>query len=160
MGSKVERIVPIRDRRRGRRILTLRNLGFAALALLIIFLGISLRSEMRGGTASGDYGRLYSNELPKLAPIAKAPEVVTEAPAQIDDQNAADPTLMQPQARAQWLEPAPVAPPVTPSTPPRPPAGRGEVAIVGGPDGVTTTSTSGQEPRRVLRGGIFKPTPP
>src|ERR1041384_7907759 len=47
-------IVPIKDRRQRKRYLTLKNFGWFMLAAVVIFIGITIRSEMRG-RSSGDY---------------------------------------------------------------------------------------------------------
>src|SRR4051794_12158620 len=112
---KPDLIVPIRDRRQGRRILTLRNLGSAALVLSVVFLVITIHSEMRK-PAPGQYGGLFSRHIgpAEAAPPKPKLEVVTEAP--VGDQPAADPTLLAPAAREQYLgvNAPPAAPPPAP----------------------------------------------
>lgn len=150
-------IVPIRDRRQGRRILTLRNVGLAALTLFVLFIAITLFSERGRGPSAGDYGRL-NRELPPT-PQASAPvEVVNEA-TPVNDHVSADPMLSAPAARSQWLEGeqttaqvVPIAPPVT-LTAPR--GGNADVAIVGGPGGVATVQQK-PRPEKQLKGGIFR----
>lgn len=155
MSHRPDLIVPIRDRRRRKRILTLKNFGIFTAVLLVAFVAISLRSEMRG-LNPGDYGRLFRSEVP--SPVeAKPMEVVREqepAPA-VDDQTHADPTLVQPMARSQWLvdesttaaAAAVTAPVVVASVP-----GKADVAIVGGTDGVTVVRQERRKP--VLSGGF------
>lgn len=147
--SRPDLIVPIRDRRRRKRILTLKNFGIFVAVLAIAFVAISIHSEMRGVTP-GKYGRLFHREVPP--PVAAKPmEVVTEAA--VADETRADPTLVEPMVRSQWLVDEPTTTTVAP-TPVVTAAVRGDadVAIVGGADGVTVVR---QERRRpVLSGGF------
>lgn len=151
-------IVPIRDRRQGRRILTLRNLGIAALTVFVLFIAITLLSERGRGPSAGDYGRLYRHELPP-APQPAAPLPIVNEANPVNDHASADPLLSAPAERAQWIEPAPsasiepiaTAPPVTLA----PRAGNARVAIVGGPAGVAAVEQKPQ-PQKQLKGGIFR----
>lgn len=162
-------IVPIRDRRQSRRIVTLKNFGRVAIALGVVFACLTLASEVGRKDAAADYGRLFGKQVGPQAEVAKPKyEVIKEAP--VADQTAPDPYLMAPAARAQalgiGLDPlvaaqgtvAPVAPPVTASetaaAAPRQ-GTAGGVSIVGGSDGVTIVK--GKERRPTLSGGIFKP---
>jgi hypothetical protein len=157
-------IVPIRDRRQHRRILTVKNCAISMLSVAVIFASISVYNEMRRGPA-GEYGRLFGNQVgtPNDA-ITRKVDVVNEGP--VADQSAPDPMLVAPAAREQILmansnvavtpKPAPIF--VAP-----PPSAIGDVrghgtTIVGDGSGVTVvkapaTSTA---PRPVLSGGIFK----
>src|SRR3569832_600902 len=102
MRRKAPLVVPIRDRRRGRRILTLRNARNAGIVLLILFAVITIRSEMRK-PQPGDFGGLYSSEVARNEPVtARQPDVVREVPP-APDQTAADPMLVAPAAREQYL---------------------------------------------------------
>ncbi|HEX6098221.1 MAG TPA: hypothetical protein VF432_17975 [Thermoanaerobaculia bacterium] len=153
MSRRPDLIVPIRDRRRRKRILTLKNFGIVTAVLLIAFVAISIRSEMRG-LRPGDYGRLFGREVP--APVEPKPmEVVREEPPAVTDQTQADPTLVEPMARSQWLvddvppaTPAPVTPVVTAASV----RGEADLAIVGGADGVAVVRTERRKP--VLSGGF------
>lgn len=150
---KPDLIVPIRDRRQHKRYLTLRNSGYALLAALVVFLGITIRSEMRG-TGPASYGRLVERELPQVE--QKAPlEVVREAPV-TTEQTHADPTLMEPMAREQWLRAQTPTQPVVVDVPHRAAAalatGETDVAIVGGPEGVKIVQRERRKP--VLSGGF------
>ncbi|HEX2834506.1 MAG TPA: hypothetical protein VHW00_15955 [Thermoanaerobaculia bacterium] len=153
---KRDLIVPIRDRRQRRRIVTLKNFRNVMIAAAAIFLAVTIYSETRG-PKTGDYGRLYSNEMPaKVEP--KPLEVVTEAASTaVPDATHADPTLVEPMARAQWLngeEQATatlIAPASTTNVRIDPRAG-GDVTIVGGPDGVTVVR--GERRRPMLKGGF------
>ena len=154
MHHRRDLIVPVRDRRQRKRYLTLKNFGWATLAFVVVFAGISIRSELRGTKA--DYGRLFEREIP--VPVKQKPvEVVREAVAEpVPDQTHADPMLVEPMTRAQWLYGDPLAP-----TPVEQPVARAEasvaagqtrVAIVGGPEGVSVVKTERRAP--VLAGGF------
>ncbi|HEX7705104.1 MAG TPA: hypothetical protein VF701_01470 [Thermoanaerobaculia bacterium] len=137
----------------------MKNFGLVAIALAVLFLGITIRSEMRG-PGSSDFGRLVNRELPVVE--QKPLEVVTEADPYVvsGGQRSADPMLVQPMARENWLvDEATVAQPpvpdpvwesqarlsVTSSEP-------GGLTVVGGPDGIAVQR---REPRRpVLSGGF------
>ena len=141
--------VPIHDRRRRRRILTLKNFGIFLAVLAIAFIAITIRSEMRGLTP-GDYGRLFRSEVPP--PVAPKPmEVVREEPP--PDDTHADPTLIQPMERSQWLvDDATATTTVTPVVSAATMRGEADVAIVGGTDGVTVVKREKRRP--VLSGGF------
>jgi hypothetical protein len=158
-------IVPIRDRRQRRRILTIRNCAISMLSAAVIFAAISIYNEARHAPA-GEYGRLFGSQVPATnTAISRNVDVIQEGP--VDDQRAADPMLVAPAAREQLLlanTNVPVAPIAAPKPPPvASPSAIGNVGghgttIVGDGNGVavvkpTTTSTA---PRPVLSGGIFK----
>lgn len=149
------------ERRSRTRVLTLKNFAIFLGVVIVIFIGISIRSEMRGRGATG-YGRLVNNGLQEEVPV-KPREVVIEAPP-IDDRQSADPMLTSAAAREQYLRgeqkpavvPAPLPPPATASAMPPVRRGDGDVTIVGGAEGVTVVKTdSASQPK--LSGGIFKP---
>lgn len=151
MSRRPDLIVPIRDRRKHRRILTLKNFGIFVAVLVVAFVAISIRSEMRS-MRPGDYGRLFRREVPP--PVEPKPmEVVREEPPPVDDQTHADPMLTEPMARSQWLvddtATATVTTPVVTASSVR---GEGDLAIVGGPEGVTIVRTERRKP--VLSGGF------
>ncbi|HEY0156845.1 MAG TPA: hypothetical protein VGF28_06075 [Thermoanaerobaculia bacterium] len=158
MPRKRDLIVPIRDRRQRKRYLTLKNFGWASLAFVVLFAGISIRSELRGTGA--DYGRLFQRQID--VPLERKPvEVVREAPAPVPDQTHADPTLLEPMTREQWLYGDPqaaqsatlVPPPVAaPRAEASVAAGQTRVAIVGGAEGVTVVQRERRKP--VLAGGF------
>ena len=56
-------IVPIRDRRQRRRILTIKNCAISMLSVAVIFAAISFYNERRTG-AAGEYGRLFGSQVP------------------------------------------------------------------------------------------------
>jgi hypothetical protein len=160
-------IVPIRDRRQRRRILTIRNCAISMLSVAVIFASISIYNEARRAP-TGEYGRLFGSQVPATnTTISRNVDVINEGP--VDDQRAADPMLVAPAAREQLLlanTNVPVAATPKPAPPPVPvtsPSAIGNVSghgttIVGDGNGVavvrpTTTSTAA---RPVLSGGIFK----
>lgn len=147
-------IVPIRDRRQGKRYFTLRNFAWFAGACIVLFAVITIRSEMRGAGPTA-YGRLVERELPPV-PVSKPLDVVTEAnPAVTQEATHADPMLAAPIAREQWLhDNASAVPTIAPVPVPAPAVrtGDGKLAIVGGPEGVAVVK---QEPRRPPLAGGF-----
>lgn len=152
---KRDLIVPIRDRRSRKRYLTLRNARNVTLVLAVVFIGITIRSEMQS-PAPDSFGRLLERGMPAAQP--KPAEVVKEAPPPIDDHTVPDPMLVAPMAREQWLHGdstattsasiEPIGTPVNLA----PNAGDSRVTIVGGPEGVRLERQ--QRRRQVLRGGF------
>lgn len=160
MGRQRNDSIVLPERRRRTRVLTLKNFGIFLAVVVAVFIGISIRSEMRGRGVPG-YGRLVNRGLPQDVAVTPR-EVVTEAPA-IDDRQSADPMLTSAAAREQYLRgeqtPAVVpvpAPAAAAAIPPPVRRGDGDVAIVGGADGVTIVKTDSAA-RPKLSGGIFKP---
>lgn len=159
--NRDEVIVPVRDRRSGRRIVTLRNFLKLALVAMVLFAVVTIRSEMRGKNQT-DYGRIVSKELP-APPVAKAPEIVRETHDR--DELSADPFLVAPAQRAQFLgntalEPVPLIDPATTTqtaqgelSPPR--QGEARTVIVNGPDGGVSI-VQDQRPKPILSGGFGK----
>ena len=92
-----------RDRRRGKRILTLRNAMIGALALLAIFTTVTMTSELRG-TPQDEYGRLYQKRIPVQQEGAARPQpvVIEEAP-QIADATVADPLRVETIQKEHYL---------------------------------------------------------
>jgi len=154
MHRRRDLIVPVRDRRQRKRYLTLKNFGWATLACAVAFTAITIRSELRG--TSADYGRLFERQID--VPVKQKPvEIVREEVSEpVPDQTHADPMLVEPMARAQWLYgDDPLAPqPVQPADRAEASvvAGQTRVAIVGGPEGVTVVRTERRAP--VLAGGF------
>ncbi len=155
-------IVPIKDRRQHKRYLTVRNGAIAFAVAVMLFLGISIYSEI--GPRGGDtFGSLLEREMPKQHE-AKPPEVVTEAGAPIDDHSAPDPMLVAPAAREQWLHDStsaaasaaatiePVAAPAPITLSRRSAAADTSIAIVGGPEGVVVVEQKKKQP--LLTGGF------
>ncbi|HVG25262.1 MAG TPA: hypothetical protein VND45_13985 [Thermoanaerobaculia bacterium] len=150
-------IVPVRDRRQRKRYLTVKNVGLGLLAATALFVAITIRSEMRGRTP-GEFGRLFGSEVAN-AVDPKPVEVVREAapPPPVDDATHANPMLVEPAVRAQWLEgDAAAVPAATAAAPaPAPPlrSAPSEVVVVGGPGGVSVVKKDAR-PRPVLSGGF------
>lgn len=158
-------IVPIRDRRQSRRILTVKNCAISMLSVAVIFAAISIYNEARTAPA-GEYGRLFGSQVPATnTTISRNADVIKEGP--VDDQRAADPMLVAPAAREQLLlanTNVPVAPIAAPAPAPvASPSAIGNVSghgttIVGDGNGVAVVrpSTTSTATRPVLSGGIFK----
>src|SRR5947209_1249274 len=108
-------IVPIRDRRQRRRILTIRNCAISMLSVAVIVATISTYNAARRAPA-GEYGRLFGSQVPATnTAITRKVDVIEEGPA---DDRAADPMLVAPAAREQTNVAIPAAPtPVTPAPP-------------------------------------------
>ena len=152
MSRRPDLIVPIRDRRARRRILTLKNFFIFVAVTVTAFAAISLRSEMRG-MKPGDYGRLFRRETPP--PVqAKPMEVVREEepPPTVGDQTQADPTLVEPMQRSQWLVDDTTTTTAAPMISAASVRGDGDVAIVGGAEGVAVVKKDRRKP--VLSGGF------
>jgi hypothetical protein len=132
------------ERRRRVRILTLKNLGIAAIAIVVLLIGANLLSEARK-THRGEYGALFNHELGKTETIApRKIEIVTEAP--VPDHTAADPLLIEPAVRqAQYLDVKPA-----PATVPAPLPAKSSIAISGDAGAISVVAP----PRRLLKGGF------
>jgi len=143
------------ERRQHVRIVTLRNFGWLAIAALVAFGAITVRSEMRGRHMH-DYGRLYDGQLTRDAAKKEPVEVVNEAEAaapspQIADQTpAAEPMLVLPVDPASAAIEPQQATIISPAVVPR--ARESRVAIVGGADGVTVVQQTRKRP--LLAGGF------
>lgn len=154
MGRVTEPGVPTFERRRRRRIMTLKNMAIVVGVLIAAFVAISLRSEMRG-SGSRNFGRIADRDQSEVKPAAV--EIVTEGSAPVG-YPAPVPVL------AATVPPEPVTyypvdgidVPVESVPDPvaanhRDAGGEGLV-IVGGPEGLTAVR---QKPRRpVLSGGF------
>lgn len=157
MRSRSDLIVPIHDRRKRRRILTLKNFGIVAAVITVLFLVITIRSEMRNPD-DGNFGQLYDRQIPVVE--TNAHEVISESTG-VNDETHADPMLMEPAARSQWLveEPAPVVVSSVATGATRAEAavatGETDVAIVGGAEGVAVVKRERRKPE--LSGGFGKP---
>ena len=135
-------IVPIRDRRKRRRILTLKNLGWVAIIFAAFFVGITIESNLRRRSTTDAYGRLFGKQVSSQTTITpKKYEAVTEAP--VVDQTAADPLLVDAMRREQYLQVQ------TATTPPA-------SDTVSGPNGITIITGRPQPSRPLLSGGIFR----
>jgi hypothetical protein len=164
-------IVPIRDRRQHKRILTLKNAAWVLGAVVVLFIGLTLQSEFRRSTP-GQFGGLMQRQAP--APVTPSPRVepIREGAA-VAEQPSADPMLLAPAAREQEYlgvnRPAPRASATQPAALPLQPVqvdaaphqpmlghSSGHLAIVGDGKGVTIVQTT-TAPREKLSGGIFRP---
>ena len=146
MSHRPDLIVPVRDRRKRRRILTLKNFRKAILVIAIFFLGVTIQSDLRHGPAD-EYGRLFRKQVSGQVTVApKNHPVVREAP--IEDQTSADALLVSAAARGQYL--------VDPALSRIAPAGEPALRVVGDPNGITIVrgKTGPQHP--TLSGGIFR----
>ena len=156
MRSRPGLVVPIRDRRKKRRILTLKNFGQAILAFAILFLGLlglTLVSDLRH-PKSGDYGRLFGKQVSSQTEVTpQKPEIIREAP--ISDDTAADPMLLSAAAREQYLGVNGPLQPVV-ATAAGEPAPHADGSSVNGPNGVTIVRRGTQQPQATLSGGIFR----
>ena len=149
--------LPFPDRRQGRRYLTKKTVLATIGILAVLFLVITIRSEMRGDNGE-DYGRLYEKQAQKLQPVEpQAVPVVTEAEA-VSEATSADPFSLDAAKREQYLGDTRLTPPpATAST-----IGFGgqqpasSLRVEGGPDGVTVTNTE-PRPQPVLGGGFGRP---
>jgi len=151
---KPDLIVPVRDRRQRKRYLTLRNARNAFLVLAVVFVAITIRSEMEPKHRDS-FGDLFQRELPQVE--AKPVEVVREAPSPVQDHTAPDPMLVAPMAREQWLVDdsttmAPVAASIEPVATVAPRDAHSRITIVGGPEGVSVVEQKRRRP--VLSGGF------
>jgi hypothetical protein len=155
-------IVPIRDRRQRRRILTIKNCAMTMLGIAVVFATISIYSEARRGKG-GDYGRLFGSQVgTPNRNVARNVEIVHEG--SVADQSAPDPMLVAPAGREQLLMArSNVAPAQSSETSAAPivvvPANAKahETTIVGDGNGIVVAkpaSTTAAHP--VLSGGIFK----
>lgn len=142
-------IVPVKDRRARKRYLTLKNFGWFALVCAIAFAAITIRSEFRDPT---DHGTLYERRV--ISEVEQRPVEVVEEATPIGDQAVADPMLVAPLARSEWLEGDQTATLMEVSPAMSVPRGelKGRIAIVGGPEGLTVVSEERRKP--VLSGGF------
>jgi hypothetical protein len=160
MKRKPALVVPVRDRRNRKRVLTLKNFRNAILVVAVLLLAVILQSNLRH-TKSGNYGRLFGKQVSGQVDVVQPKmDVVREAP--VPEQPSADALLISSAAREQYLGVNGVnnvAPPVANSeviAPPAPvTASPGGVTIVGGTEGVTLTRGEAKK-QPTLSGGIFR----
>jgi hypothetical protein len=136
--GRAQRLQP--ERRSGVRIITLKNAGWLALSVAVLFFVFSAYMERRSHGRS-DFGRLYDSRIDEArapSPAAR-PEVILEAPEQPAGergvlQNGRGDLLLE---ATESAEPAAVAPaPAAARRPVRLRRDGGRVVITGGTDGV------------------------
>jgi hypothetical protein len=145
----LNKILCMDDRRRHRRIITLKNFGWFTLAIVVALGAINVFSEWRA-PRSNDYGRLTQREIrrvsPAISPRVREAPVVGGANAPVrpgDDAVLLDTTQpQQPPLAAPAGQVRAPAPPATVSASDR-------VAIVGDENGVAIVT-----PKHKLRGGF------
>ena len=93
---------PPRDRRRRKRILTLRNVAIAALGVVVLFVLVNLVSE-RFGPDPGEHGRLYRQRAKTVPVVEEAPVAPVVLATPLPEAAAADPLLLDAARRAQYL---------------------------------------------------------
>lgn len=93
---------PPRDRRRRKRVLTLRNVALAVLAVAVLFVLVNLVSE-RYRPDPGEHGRLYSQRAKTVPVIEEAPVAPVVLATPLPEAPAADPLLLDAARRAQYL---------------------------------------------------------
>jgi hypothetical protein len=157
---KKELIVPVRDRRQRRRILTLKNFRNAAIVAVILGAGIAIEEHFREAKPSDGYGRLLAPQIETAAAVPRQPAV--PAAPNINDQDGADLSLLSAAARSQILMGEAEKPPQPPPSAPvlidtttvasTRPETQSQVSIVDGPNGVTIVRKSTDRP--VLGGGF------
>jgi hypothetical protein len=91
----------LRDRRSGRRIVTKRNVLRFVIALVLVFIGISIASEFHD-EEPGEYGRLYERRTRRADVEPRKPYTVVQE-NNISDQVGADPMLLEAARRQQYL---------------------------------------------------------
>ena len=160
-------IVPIRDRRQRRRVLTIKNVAMTMLGIAVVIAAISIYSGARRSPAA-EYGRLSGTEIASPnQDLAHKVDVVQEG--SVADQAAADPMLIAPAGREQLLMAnSNVAPPPAVTTggtatsavaaPVGFAASSHSTTIVGDGNGVALVHapSSSTAPPPPLSGGIFK----
>jgi hypothetical protein len=116
--------LPPRNRRRGRRIITLKNFWRLLLAGIVLFVVLTVASNLKKSTP-GQYGSLYGKQQPVAAKAAFHPAIVTEAPTPVSEQERADALRLDAAAKSQYLgtdNKACAAPIASPSVPAGAPA--------------------------------------
>jgi hypothetical protein len=132
------------ERRKHVRILTIRNFGWAMLALVVALAAANVISEMRK-PRPGEFGRLTLDSQP----------VALQRPQAVKEDEVPDVTPTMPAASLVSEAPAAALP-----TPAKVPAADGgatqnHVTIVGGADGIQVV-TSRKDATPKLSGGIFR----
>ena len=151
-------IVPIRDRRQGRRILTIRNCAISMLAVAVVIASISIYRGRRPGVA-GQSGGLFGTNTATTSRVERKTDVIEEGIAV--DQSAPSPMLVAPAAGEQPIAEAPATTTTIAPVPAAPIQGIAEghgATIVGDGKGIAIVKAPGTStaPHPVLSGGIFK----
>ena len=95
------RIGPQRDRRRHKRVMTLKNGGWFLLAVAVVFGLLQIGSEFRK-PAEGNFGALYQKRTAPVEPATRRPiEIVSEQP--VPEQKGIDPLLLDGVNRSMYL---------------------------------------------------------
>lgn len=127
------------ERRSGIRIITLKNAGWLALSLTVIFLLFSAYMERRSRGESG-YGRLFDRRIdaPRAATPPPQPEVITESPERPVRRHDVlrDPNAEQTPEQTSAAQTGTAAPPPS-GKPVRVRRSGGRITISGGSAGVT-----------------------
>ena len=142
----------LRDRRRGKRIVTKRNVLWLVISLVVVFIGISIVSEYFHGREPGEYGRLYERRTRRVDVAPRKPYTVVQE-NHISDQVGSDPMLLEAARRQQYLGVSDAdlqkmreeAMGVTTSTQPA-------ITIPGG-QGILETNSDREKPRLEISGG-------
>ena len=141
--TRPDLIIPIRDRRQHRRILTLKNLGRTFVALAALFVGLTVYSAFHHPHSGAEYGRLFGKQVSSQTAVAQPKyDVVKETP--VNDQTAADPLLVNAQQREQWLSVEPTTNATTDT----------QTSTAANP--VVITRSAPQQSQPLLSGGIFR----
>ena len=110
------------------------------LALVLVIAGFALHAAMERPRA-GEFGRLFSKQLPEAPTVTRHVEVVTEAPVPERVVPQVEPLLLAPAAQEEAAATVPIAAPDMAMSP--------HIAIVGDARGVTVVRRTAR-----LRGGF------
>lgn len=136
-GMKTNSMMP--ERRQRHRILTLKNAGYAALVVGVLFVIVSVASELRD-TTSGRYGRLYGGEMKKSASPLATQERDGELPVVVEATHA-DPMLVDSAKREAYLGDTTLTTVQVETARSSATAGSSDVAIAGSSTGIAVTTT-------------------
>lgn len=127
------------ERRQRTRILTLKNAGYTALVVGVLFVIASVASELRD-TTSGRYGRLYGNEMTKSAsPLAAQEPSKGELPT-VAEATHADPMLIESAQREAYLGVTTLPPAQVETAQSSAAARTSDIAITGTSNGIAVTT--------------------
>ena len=143
------------ERRRHIRIVTIRNFGYCTIAFLLVFAAVTIRSEMRGRHMN-EYGRLLGKQIEREIPQPKPVAVVEEAASPVQEEAPSYSYASSPPPMTDsTYSVEPVEPVTTQILPPSSRSSEGDIAIVGGPEGVSVVRQARRRP--VLSGGFGRP---